>query len=992
VGDASLSPLGRALANAIGRVRAGLGDPFAPVVVLAPAGPNGVLARRTLALEGPQLRVWFETPEGLLRAQLPVGFWRELREEPPGWARATLGRLVLGLGAEGRLGRFAETLARRGWRDPLAASLAWLEGQGVGAAALEALAVDAGTASHLAERARILRALLAGLEAARAAEGIAAPGALAAAATAAVGGREGVGASLARGVVVLGDRELPRTLSGFLTRWLAGRAVVRIALPGAAALPLAPSGLAAAAGDCPVVEVALVEGEVPEGLRALLNRLFGGGGGAPAPDDGSVVLARTPDDVRETVECVREVQRALARGVPLDRIAIVLPDAGQAAALEEALARAEIPATFLVGRPARELGAARLLRVALDVALGEETPSRLYELLGHPALGLRGALGPEAVRGKGRWRRLLGTLASARGLARIAAGIERLELETERGPEEVAREQAARASLTGAIRALEAALAPLRAPGSLGAHARAWTAFLERFGRRSEARGRLLALLDPLASARASGPELGAAEARVELDSLLERELTRGNLSERSLRVLAPMSLLGGEFDTVCLLGLSEGRFPTAAHEDAILPDELLEGLAARLGRPLPLSREHEALERRRLAAALGAARRTLWLSVPGLDFETERPTLASSLALEVASALLGRRARYRDLEPPRGAGAGAAALTVRAGSRAQAYPPDPADAVGALEHLVTRVARGDAGARAALASHLVSRGVLQLHRSMHRACRSRELDAWTGLVPPAVLAVPGLDGTPLAPHALAALLEQPGDFFFRQMLGAFPPKPLRSYRPPLEREALEDLLAGLGDGAVVPAGDVGQALVDGALVHLEAERELGAFAAEELALARPMLRTLAAGLAAEAEGYCRERPEAGPLLVAAGLPWQLAAPRGRLVTEGDRRTLIAILARFPQQGSALRLDVTLSALALETAGRAPGGVGLVAAAGGRKGAKLQQQLDRARVLLASATEAAREGRFAVGSSRRFGLATDARRPVEEPGEVEAEP
>src|SRR5262245_25641431 len=88
------SPLGRVIAQAIRQLRQEIGDVCAPIAVLVPAGPNGVLARRALATQGPNLRVWFETPDGLLRSQLPVRFFRDVRPEPPGWQRVTLSRIV----------------------------------------------------------------------------------------------------------------------------------------------------------------------------------------------------------------------------------------------------------------------------------------------------------------------------------------------------------------------------------------------------------------------------------------------------------------------------------------------------------------------------------------------------------------------------------------------------------------------------------------------------------------------------------------------------------------------------------------------------------------------------------------------------------------------------------------------------------------------------------------------------------------------------------
>jgi len=1004
--EATPSPLGQTLARALAGLRAALHDPFAAICVLVPAGPNSVLARRTLAGQGAQLRVWFETPEGLLHEQVPARFWSgELGGETPGWRRATVAAAVARLGAAGALGRFAEVLGRPGWRQPLASALERLEGHTLSAACLAALAADASCPEHLRERAGILAALLGALDEARATDRIAAPGALAAAATAAIGGREGVGASLARGAVVLGDRELPLTLFSFLERWLAApdREVVRIVPPGMGGLPLAPLGLAAAAGRCEVLEVP-VQADLPEELGALLARLFRGESGSPAPDDGSVALARTPDDVRECVECVREVQRAIAGGVALDRIAIVLPDARQATALEEALERAELPCTFLVGRPASGLPAARLLRVVLALACGDATPARLYELLTHPALGLRGALGPDAIKGKGRWRRLLGKLALARGLDRIAAGIERLELSEALDGEDRERELAARASLVGAIRAVEEALGPLLERGPLGAHARAWGAFLQRFARRSEPRGRLLALLEPIAAA-SSGPELGALEARDELDALLEREVVRGNLAERSIRVLPPMSLVGGEHDVVCLLGLTEGRFPAAAHEDAILPDELLALLGARLSRALPLSREHEALERRRLAAAAGAARRRLWLSVPVLDFETERPALPSSLALEVLSALLGRRARYGDLEARvASSGGGAGPAVLRAGSRARSYPPDPEDAVGGLEHLVARLAAtarlaeharagGKARALAALASHLVSRGVLRLHRSMFRA-QSGELDAWSGLVRPDLLPAPGLDGEPISLAALCTLLEAPGEFFFRHMLRAWGPPSLRPWQPPLERRALEEQLAAVASETTAPAGEVERALVGGVLEGLEAARELGAFDQPALDQARPMVETIGRELAAneDAHGFCRRPACEGALVVAEGLPWRIV-PRGRLVGEGDDAVLVDVAASVGKKRLGDRPDLVLSGLALAAAGSPPEKLKVVAASGSEGNAPFVQQVDAVLEALTEATTRARAGRFPVGDSWRFGLVGD--RPgasAPEEGEEGGEP
>lgn len=162
--------------------------------------------------------------------------------------------------------------------------------------------------------------------------------------------------------------------------------------------------------------------------------------------------------------------------------------------------------------------------------------------------------------------------------------------------------------------------------------------------------------------------------------------MSRGALTERSLRVLAPMHLLGGEFDVVCVLGLSARRFPGKGSEDALLGEEVMAALSAHVGVRLPDTASHAALERRRFAAVVGAARRRLRLSVPAIDFATERPTLASPFVLDVASALQGRRVGYEALKP----------LLVRRGSRARAFADDAATCLDRAEHTVVRAAAGE--------------------------------------------------------------------------------------------------------------------------------------------------------------------------------------------------------------------------------------------------------------------------------------------------------
>jgi hypothetical protein len=413
-----VSSLGLTLTTAIARLRADVSDRSAPITVIVPAGPNGVLARRALSTQGPMFRVWFETADGLLRQQLPIDVWRDKQPEPAGWLRVTLGRLLANdVDVRRALGTYATTLSRRGWRDPLVGAVQRLERDEVTAAQLRALAH---APAHVRERGELLATLLDAIDAARANENIASPAFLTEQAIAALDRREpGVGASLARGAVVVGDRELSASLHRFLSHWLAGRPVVRVVCPPFHNLADASRGMRSA---CPrnTPDVAVDTSALPAELQRLTSSLFvrhatglpssgavtvtvtvtGSGTVRSASDD--VVFARTPDDVRETAECVRVVQRAIDNGTPLDRIAIVLPDGNQRGPLEEALDRASIPTTWLVGHAARDLMPARLLRLALDIALGDDTVARVHELLSHPALDLRSQLGPEAIAGRAR--------------------------------------------------------------------------------------------------------------------------------------------------------------------------------------------------------------------------------------------------------------------------------------------------------------------------------------------------------------------------------------------------------------------------------------------------------------------------------------------------------------------------------------------------------------------------------------------------------------
>jgi hypothetical protein len=988
------------LANAVTALRVQLGDPFAPITVLMPSGPNTVFARTALALQGPFIRVWFDTPEGLAEAQLPPSFWATHRPEPPGWRRPVVRRILNALADAGDLGNAADVVRRPGWLEPLLRALARLEGHGIEASdvATAATAVD-----DIGDRAIILERVLSALTAARTAEGFATDADVAVAATTAVDD-VGVGAATARGVIVVGDRELPRSLHTFTTAWLSRRSVVRVQLPALQHLAPAPWGVVDAVSrahlDVSVVEMAARPAPALDAVQAGLftttatmtnttTKTATAKGTTSKAADVSIELARTPDDVRECTECVREIRRAIREGTTLDRIAIVMPDGRQRGALEDALVRAHIPATWLVGYPAASLAPARLLTLALTMANGEQTPQRLYELLSHPALALRAALGPDAVAGRGRWRQLLGQIRHARGLERIRQGLERLDLGAEKGASDADLQRAeraaiARASLLTCIDALAEVVGGFAAPATMRAHAQGWSAFLERFARTGESRGRVLQLLLPYGqSSSTNAPVVDVVEATDEWERLGEREVSRGSLTERSIRVLSPLHLMGGSFDLVCVLGLTEKRFPTPAHEDVFIPDALWAALSSSMlqgDSTFPSSSSHIDLERRRFAALVSAARRRLWLSVPRLDFETERPALPSSFVLETLSALHGTRARFSDIE----------ASSVRRGRRAHAWPDNVDDAIDVGEHLVVRSAQASASASAstsssplvALSSHPNSRGVLQLHRSMDAVARGGDLDAWTGLVSPSVLPMTGLDGTPVSVSVLASLMAGAADVLFG-LLGARSPRWLTTWGDPAAASTLHRRMIELAKQTHLKKKKPGlqDVLQPKLLGELDELATLGAIDDDALDVARPIVATTTHALQEAASEWCAAPPmHRDPIPVDSGLPWRITNLVGRQLTwADDALALVQVASTFRAQNF-YKDDPTLAlcALALCEQGVALDGVAMLSPDASSKLVnmdKLQDCLSGLRAVTAQV----QAGQWSMRTTKRFSLASERR-------------
>jgi hypothetical protein len=785
--------IGAALSEAIARARAAAGDTWAQVRVVAPSVGSADLARRALGNAGPFLRVRFSTVEGLL-AELgaPALARAGLAPEPAGWLAATLALEVARLGADGGLAGYGSTLALPGWSAALERAVRAVEQAGLTQADLRAVPAPPGAA----ERLEVLAALVEAVAAARKAAGLYGRAELHAQALAAVS-QGGLPVHRDQATVVFGDRMLAPGTFAALEAWCASRPCVRLALSPLENLAPAARGIRAAAAGAIVVS-ALVDD--PGALGVLRRRLFAEGGEA-APSDAGVEAVATLDQHREVGAAVRRALDAVTAGTPLDRIAFVLPEASAASLLREALAQAGLPATWLTGPPLGTSGPARLLRLALSVSAGEDRAEDWYRLLRAPALRLRARLGPAAVRGRGRWRRLLSEVGVPRGTDRIEAGLRALAAEP--SPEAPGRLEATQALLQS-ITALQAAFAEWPVDATFAEHARAWAGWLRAWASRRPERLALEVVLDGVG--RAAGPHLGRRAAARLLEQVLAGvPWLGGQLDEPNVRVLPPMEAAGGDFELMLVLGLAEGRFPAPRAEDPLITDAVVEAVASATGLRLEDADARRAHERRRFAAALSAASGTVWLSAPAHDLTSGRPQAPSTLLFDVQAALRGRRTSLAELE----------AWLARPDCDPAGAPLDPARALSAGERRVALSRRAPALAAAALAQDTVGRRLMGLQRAQDRLAEAAATDAprlegWTGLVAPDVLATL-LQDRVLSPGAVQRLLQAPHLFFFQDLLGAWPATRLPSERDPTEpewlRRAVQDALTEVGGWAPLQAG-----------------------------------------------------------------------------------------------------------------------------------------------------------------------------------------
>jgi ATP-dependent helicase/nuclease subunit B len=464
-------------------------------------------------------------------------------------------------------------------------------------------------------------------------------------------------------------------------------------------------------------------------LANLQRRLFNEQAGAieRKPDD-AVDVFSAPGEGRECVEIARRILSLARRGVPFDRIVVLMrsPE-GYRAYLEEAFKRAGIPVHYARGaiRPdpsgrafcallkcaAECLSAQRFaeflsLGQVPDAAPGGTPPDAApsgdrwvppdSEFAGFPAHELGEQPVPTAadlndrapvkggqLRAPRRWERLLVEAAVIGGRDRWRRRIDGLANDLSLRLSELAEEDDTQvATLTRTIEDL-AAFAGYAVPlidvlDSLPTSAN-WGEWLDHLGalatRALKQPDRVLAVLAELAPMAPVGP-IALNEVLLVLDRFL-LEVAIPPPSQRYGKVLAaPIDAARGlSFEAVFVPGVAEKMFPRKIVEEPILLDAVREHISE------GLATNQSRLEGERLAMALaaGAAERRICFSYPRLDLDQGRPRVPSFYTLEAVRAAEGLLPDFAEL-----ARRAETATVARLGWPA---PPDPADAIDQAEH-----------------------------------------------------------------------------------------------------------------------------------------------------------------------------------------------------------------------------------------------------------------------------------------------------------------
>ena len=425
--------------------------------------------------------------------------------------------------------------------------------------------------------------------------------------------------------------------------------------------------------------------ELPAALRRLQEHLFSSNQ-VPGEADDSVSILSAPGEAREAVEIARLILVEAERGVPFDRMAVLLRSPFHYRThLLESLRRAQIPAHFTRAAARPEPSGRALLALLECVAEGlsatrfaeylslgvvpERSPSQasaaisdaplatddgdIERLLCAPSAGAKAtpAGATKNLTLPRRWESLLVNAAVIGGAARWHRRLSTLDASLEARLERCAETE--RVSILrerDTLRELrEFALPIIDLLGNLP-EAAPWGVWLDAL---SELSQRAIDAPEPILSALAQLEivrEVGPVSLKDVLGMLRER---LGEVSARSsaspggkVLVASIDEARGRVFDVVFVPGLAEKLFPQRVVEDPLLSDLERE----RLSPDLETQSRRVASERAALALAVGAARKRVVLSYPRFESDKARPRVPSFYALEAVRAAEGRLPGFAEL------------------------------------------------------------------------------------------------------------------------------------------------------------------------------------------------------------------------------------------------------------------------------------------------------------------------------------------------------
>ncbi|MGA7314346.1 MAG: PD-(D/E)XK nuclease family protein [Silvibacterium sp.] len=421
------------------------------------------------------------------------------------------------------------------------------------------------------------------------------------------------------------------------------------------------------------------------------------------PDD-EVVFFSAPGEERESVEIARRILSEAEKGVPFERMTVLLraPET-YGSLMEAALRRAGIPAYFARGnrRPdpsgrallallacaseglsahrfAEYLSFAQVPSLAgdgtpsdskvgfvppQDDALGSGVPDFVPPILNPSQEEDREQLKDEdkpelagALRAPWKWEELLVDAAVIGGKDRWTRRLGGLQNQFKQELQEYMKEESDSPRVEAVLRKLRnlqhltAFVLPVI--GELAALPESttwaeWIVVLERLVPRVLRQPeRVLAVLADL---KPMGPV--ASVPLAEVQNVLQQWLA--NLQQRPpesrygcVLVASPEQARGRSFDLVFIPGLAERMFPQKLREDPLLLDKLRRQLSS----DLSVLSDRSQQERLLLQIAVGAASRRLYLSYPRLEVAEGRARVPSFYALDVARSITGRVPDYEVL------------------------------------------------------------------------------------------------------------------------------------------------------------------------------------------------------------------------------------------------------------------------------------------------------------------------------------------------------